>query len=402
MVSAVSSCPERRRTPCSVADALVPGVVARAEVAQVGVCAQLAAHQAEQQAPHQARAGPRQVVEEHLQRHVARARQAVHPGRRQQPAQRRQQAVLLRQVDHVARRALQQGHLSTLFDQRRHQGHGGGATADHQDAPAAGGEVLRPVLRVNEGAGETLAAGEVRRVAGLVTVVAGAQHQHAAAQLHRLGLLAALHLQGPQGLGTIPLGAQHPVAVADKAVDAMLAGGVLDVAADRRAVGDGLWIGPGTEAVAEGVHVRVGADAGVAEQVPGATQGGAPLENGQALVRALAPEVAGGADAGQAGANDQDIQVFDGHAGSSGHGGSRSGQHGTGCVTCGSRGAGENAKLATAHHEKGPASGALGNQISGSIGGCLRQALPPGNSRLSARALIAHRECRRGRRPCRR
>ncbi len=76
------------------------------------------------------------------------------------------------------------------------------------------------------------------------------------------------------------------------------------------AVGQHLQLVPRPELVAEGEHVGVGADARVAEQVPGAAEALAALEDRDGLVRELGGELAGRADAGQAGADDQDVEVL--------------------------------------------------------------------------------------------
>ena len=70
---------------------------------------------------------------------------------------------------------------------------------------------------------------------------------------------------------------------------------------------------PGPEGIAEREHIGIGADAGVAEQIPGPTQFAAPFENRVALGRALRLQVIAGTDAGEAGADDEDIEMFDGH-----------------------------------------------------------------------------------------
>src|SRR3954451_17985779 len=94
----------------------------------------------------------------------------------------------------------------------------------------------------------------------------------------------------------------------------VLARGVLDVAADRGAVGDRLRVRPRPEGVAEGEHVRVRADTRVPEEVPGAADRAAGLQDRVRLVRAVLLQVTGGADAGQAGADDEDVHVLGCHA----------------------------------------------------------------------------------------
>ena len=149
-----------------------------------------------------------------------------------------------------------------------------------------------------------------RRVALVVVVVAAAHEQEAAGQRHGLAAVAALHLHGPARVGARPLGAHDPVPEADLALDAVLAGGLAHVVEDRRTVGDRLGLRPGPERVAEREHVRVRADARVAEQVPGAADVLARLEDRVGLAGALRLQLAAGADAGQAGADDQHVEMF--------------------------------------------------------------------------------------------
>ena len=97
------------------------------------------------------------------------------------------------------------------------------------------------------------------------------------------------------------------------ALEVVFARGVLHVLQDRRAVGDGLGLLPGLERVAQRVHVRIGADAGVAEQVPGAAEALAAFEDDEAAVGAALAQVHRRADARQAGADHQHVEVFDRH-----------------------------------------------------------------------------------------
>src|SRR4051812_43758441 len=57
-------------------------------------------------------------------------------------------------------------------------------------------------------------------------------------------------------------------------------------------------------------HVRVRPDAGIAEQVPGATEIVPRLEHGVRAMRALRLESVGGPDAGQPGTDDEDVQML--------------------------------------------------------------------------------------------
>src|SRR6185436_18492764 len=90
-------------------------------------------------------------------------------------------------------------------------------------------------------------------------------------------------------------------------------GGFLHVVEDRRAVGNCLGGTPRLEAVAERVHVAVGANARVAEEIPGAAHRRATFEDEVALARASLVKVDGGPDAGKAGAYDDHVKVFGAH-----------------------------------------------------------------------------------------
>ena len=191
---------------------------------------------------------------------------------------------------------------------RGNQCHRGGATADDDDLLARVVEVLRPVLRVDDRALEVVRACELRRVALVVVVVAAAREQEGGLDLDFLAV--ALDAHGPAVLGVGPVGADHLVAVPDVLVDAGLGDRLLQVGHDRRAVGDGLLRRPRLEPEAEREHVGVRADARVLEQVPGAAEVLAALQDHVALVGAAVLQVPGRADAGDAGSDDDDVDKF--------------------------------------------------------------------------------------------
>src|ERR1700749_1996332 len=103
------------------------------------------------------------------------------------------------------------------------------------------------------------------------------------------------------------------MAEADVVFDPVFARGLPYVVADLVAGGDRVLVGPGLERVAKGVHVGIGADAGIAEEVPSAADRLARLEDRVALAGAVALQVGAGADAGETGADDQDVDVLAGH-----------------------------------------------------------------------------------------
>src|SRR5215475_8475132 len=100
------------------------------------------------------------------------------------------------------------------------------------------------------------------------------------------------------------------MAEADFLVDAVLGRGLANIVQNARPVRDRLRLGPWPERIAEREHVAIGADAGIAEQVPGAPDRVAPLEDDKALAGALRLQVIAGADAGHSGADDQDVEVL--------------------------------------------------------------------------------------------
>ena len=221
--------------------------------------------------------------------------------------------ILRRPRHHVGRRALQHGDVRGGLGHLRHQRHRGRARADHHHALAGVVEILRPFLRMHDLAGEVGRARKLRRVAFLVFVIARAHEQEIAGEAHDLGCALArraLGLHRPARLRRRPRRALDAVVEADLPVDAVVDRGLADVIQNPRPVGDRLRLGPRLERIAERVHVRVGADAGIAKQIPGAADAVAPLEDDVALARALLLQVIARADAGQAGADDEDVEMF--------------------------------------------------------------------------------------------
>src|SRR5215471_11339163 len=93
-------------------------------------------------------------------------------------------------------------------------------------------------------------------------------------------------------------------------VDAVFGRGLAHVVENARSVRDRLRLGPWLEGIAEREHVAVRADAGIAEQVPGASDAVPPLQDCKALGRAFLLQVIARRDAGETGADDQDVEMF--------------------------------------------------------------------------------------------
>ena len=209
--------------------------------------------------------------------------------------------------DHVGRRALQHRHVRGLLRQRRdHADRGRAAADDHQ--PLAGVvEVLRPMLRVHHLALEVFDAGKRWRVGLVVVVVAGAEEQEPSAV--GLGLAVLFGLHRPSVGGRIPVGGADIGVEPDVLVDAVLARGVGHVLPDLVAVGDHLRPRPRFPREAQRVDVAVGANAGIAEQIPRPAEALTSFQDRVAQVRVLLADAVGGADAGEPGADDQHIAV---------------------------------------------------------------------------------------------
>ena len=95
----------------------------------------------------------------------------------------------------------------------------------------------------------------------------------------------------------------------DVAVDAVLVGGGGQVLADVFAVGDAFLPRPRLERKAQRENAAVGTHPGVAEQVPRPADARAPLQDGVGQARVALGDPIGRVDAGDAGADDDDVEV---------------------------------------------------------------------------------------------
>src|SRR5690606_14611332 len=169
---------------------------------------------------------------------------------------------------------------------------------------------------------EALFTFEARAVPLVVAVVAGAEEEVAAGEGGRRRRVAPLDLDGPaRGLAR-PGGPLHVVVEADVRRNAVLFDGLAQVGEYGVATGDRVLLRPRLELVAEGVEVRVRADAGVAEQVPGSTDVPSRLDDRVGLLREIALEVIRGTDARDPRAHDEDVEVVGRRVAGLGHCGS--------------------------------------------------------------------------------
>ena len=291
------------------AHALVPGIVGRGEVGgDVVVRPEVVAHPAQDAPPGLGGALAGEIVEEDRHQHVAPAHEAIGERLGQPSPQVVGQRVHRRARDHIARRPLQHGDVACGARERRDEGHRRRPAADHHHAPAGVVQVLRPGLGVDEPAPVAVGAGKARHEPARVVVVARAGEQEAAGEAD--GRVARpLHLQRPGGLRRGPGGLHDLVAEADQPVRAVLGRRLADVAQDGGPVGDGLGLRPRPEDVAERVHVAVGADAGVAEQVPRPADRLARLKDQHGAAGTFLLQVVRRPDAGEPRADDDDVVV---------------------------------------------------------------------------------------------
>src|SRR5215211_3768131 len=98
--------------------------------------------------------------------------------------------------------------------------------------------------------------------------------------------------------------------VTDGFIDTKFDGCVADVVQDVGTIGNCLGITPRSEAIAERVHVGVGADAGIAKEIPRAADRIATFEYGEALVGAVHLQMARSPDPRQPRAHDYDVLVL--------------------------------------------------------------------------------------------
>jgi hypothetical protein len=91
-------------------------------------------------------------------------------------------------------------------------------------------------------------------------------------------------------------------------IDARFARRIHNVAPDRRPIGDRIGIRPGAKGVSQRVHVGIRAHARKSEQIPGAADDIARLENSVRRGRTAALQMDGGPYTRESRADDQNIE----------------------------------------------------------------------------------------------
>lgn len=198
------------------------------------------------------------------------------------------------------------------IDQRRQQRNGRCTTPNDHNLLALVVEILRPELRVHCLAGKVVRQPRNVRKHGLVIAVVARAQDHPLGPVHDpLCLLAAanidLHL--PSLLLRAPVGRRNSAVVAYALLNVKLGHRLLQVRKDVVTRRNGVARFPRIELEAQRVQVRVGAHAGVLELRPRAAELVAALEDGERRVGQLCLHAVRGIDAGDAGADDQHIEM---------------------------------------------------------------------------------------------
>ena len=246
------------------ADALVPRIVGRLEIALNGVAVgKLCAHAIEDGGLDLRGLAPRITIGRDAKPDALPLGDAVGERLRQMFVRPAGDGILRRACDDIGRRTLQHGDLLCGLRHRGHQRHRRRAAADHDHALARIIQIVRPLLRVDDLPPESLRAFEMRRMAARIIIIAAAHVEERAGDMALLAIL--LDLQRPLGVFGGPARRHHLATEANMPVDPEFLRGVDDVIADRLAIGDGLIARPGVEGEAQRVHVRIRADTGITE-----------------------------------------------------------------------------------------------------------------------------------------
>lgn len=217
----------------------------------------------------------------------------------------------------VAGTPLEHGYVGGLFRQNGDEGDGGGAAADDNDLPTRVVVLFGPELRVDDRALELRNPGYGGGEDLVVVVVARAEDEEAGVIVLRFAI--GIDLERPGLLIRGPVGREEFLMELHFPVDAVLGSGLVDVLPDCRALCDEFLVHPRPPGETEGVEVRVGADAGEAEEIPGAAHGIAGFEDGVAGIWELGLDTVCRVDAGDACADDDDVEVRAGGFGGAVH-----------------------------------------------------------------------------------
>lgn len=132
--------------------------------------------------------------------------------------------------------------------QRRHQGHGGRAAADHHHPLAAVIQVFGPELWVDDLPAEPFGTLELRRITARIVVVAAAHVQEVTADMFCFAAGRLLDFDVPARIRCGPLRSHYFVAVANMRLETVFRNGLAQVVEDMGRIGNGLGMSPGLKA----------------------------------------------------------------------------------------------------------------------------------------------------------
>ena len=204
--------------------------------------------------------------------------------------------------------ALQHGHVLSFPGYRRDQRRGRGAGADHDDPLAREIEVLGPPLGMYDQALETVHAFPLGPVRLGMVVVALAHPQEARGEPQLLPGVAPGDLDGPPAVLGGPARRGDAVLVADVLVEVVVLDDLVEVGEDLLARRD-RRPAPRLEPVAVGEQVTVGAHTRVPMRPPGPAPVVLGVQDDEGSVGELVSQMVGGADTGDPGADDEDVDV---------------------------------------------------------------------------------------------
>ena len=179
------------------------------------------------------------------------------------------------------------------------------------------------MLWVDDLTAKSVAATEFRRIPLVIAVVPACTEDPVRTELHQLlGFIPgseALDVDDPPRVIGRPRSTEDLVLEPDFGVDAVLRCGLAQVGQDLVRRRDGVLVAPRLELVAEGVQIGIRSNPRIAEQIPRTAGCTARLEDGVGPVGVILLQVVRGTDAGDAGADDQDVDMLDADGGV-GHG----------------------------------------------------------------------------------
>ena len=151
-------------------------------------------------------------------------------------------------------------------------------------------------------------AGEIRRIASGVIVIAAAGVEEAASELPKPFFRADRHIDQPQACLGVEIGGEDAMLEQDFLVHAALARGLADIGQHVGALASPGAVEHRTVGKCEGLQVGVGTHAGIAKQVPGAAARLAAFQNGEAGARRKFLDIARRCDPGHPGAQDENLE----------------------------------------------------------------------------------------------